>query len=732
MKWLHSITLLLLLASATTCLAQVADTISSKADGVSKAEEDGVTQYVNPLIGTAPLTDPAFIGYTPPEDWRVWAGLVYPGVSMPNAMVQLSPVTEYGTGAGYEYEDDVIQAFAHTNKGHWNYLNVPVLPFSGELKAEGYGSRFSHDTETARAGFYQVVLEDYGVEVSLTSTLRAGYHQYEYGDAERRSILFDLAKANNRVADWKIEKASENAVQGFQRSGGQTIHFYALLNEAIKQLEIQKEGERDGRAIVHLNGGGRPVEMKIGLSFVSVQNARQNLTSEIGSKSFDEVRAAANQTWETLLSDIQVEGGTDKQKELFYTSLYRAFLWPALRSDVNGAFRDVKGAVVKADFNYYTKPSLWDTYRNKLVLLANMSPDVTNDVIRSLQDMGEKTGFIPTFFHGDHAAPFIAGAYARGLEGYDVEKVYQLLLGNATKEGGTRPHITEYMEKGYISTPDVTSPEVETKAKAGVSKTLEYAYDDYSVAQLAKALGKTEDYRMLMERSKNYRNVFDSSTGFMRGRLENGEWVRNFNPQHPYYEYMFREANAWQVSFFAPHDMKGLISLYGGEEAFEAKLDSLFTVPWNENYIARNVSSFIGQYAHGNQPDHEAPFSYYFIGKPEKSQRIIDNILNNYYGVGAYGLALPGMDDAGEMSSWYVFGAVGLYPFSPADDEYVVTVPLFDRVRWRLDNGRELVINKPQEGRALQYIKVNGKKMDGYFVSHDLLRNGGKIEVITD
>ena len=732
MKWLHSITLLLLLASATTCLAQVADTISSKADGVSKAEEDGVTQYVNPLIGTAPLTDPAFIGYTPPEDWRVWAGLVYPGVSMPNAMVQLSPVTEYGTGAGYEYEDDVIQAFAHTNKGHWNYLNVPVLPFSGELKAEGYGSRFSHDTETARAGFYQVVLEDYGIEVSLTSTLRAGYHQYEYGDAERRSILFDLAKANNRVADWKIEKASENAVQGFQRSGGQTIHFYALLNEAIKQLEIQKEGERDGRAIVHLNGGGRPVEMKIGLSFVSVQNARQNLTSEIGSKSFDEVRAAANQTWETLLSDIQVEGGTDKQKELFYTSLYRAFLWPALRSDVNGAFRDVKGAVVKADFNYYTKPSLWDTYRNKLVLLANMSPDVTNDVIRSLQDMGEKTGFIPTFFHGDHAAPFIAGAYARGLEGYDVEKVYQLLLGNATKEGGTRPHITEYMEKGYISTPDVTSPEVETKAKAGVSKTLEYAYDDYSVAQLAKALGKTEDYRMLMERSKNYRNVFDSSTGFMRGRLENGEWVRNFNPQHPYYEYMFREANAWQVSFFAPHDMKGLISLYGGEEAFEAKLDSLFTVPWNENYIARNVSSFIGQYAHGNQPDHEAPFSYYFIGKPEKSQRIIDNILNNYYGVGAYGLALPGMDDAGEMSSWYVFGAVGLYPFSPADDEYVVTVPLFDRVRWRLDNGRELVINKPQEGRALQYIKVNGKKMDGYFVSHDLLRNGGKIEVITD
>lgn len=403
-----------------------------------------------------------------------------------------------------------------------------------------------------------------------------------------------------------------------------------------------------------------------------------------------------------------------------------------MRSDVNGAFRDVNGEIVEADFNYYTRPALWDTYRNKLVLLANISPDVTNDVIRSLQDRGEKTGFIPTFFHGDHAAPFIAGAYARGLDDYDVEKVYQLLLNNATKEGGTRPHIAEYMEKGYVSTPEVASPEVETDAKAGVSKTLEYAYDDYSVAQLANALGKTGDYQMLMERSENYRNVFDPSTGFMRGRLENGEWAGNFNPQHPYYEYMYREANAWQVSFFAPHDMEGLISLHGGAEAFEAKLDSLFTVPWNENYIARNVASFIGQYAHGNQPGHEAPFSYHFIGKPEKSQQVIDNILENYYGVGEDGLALPGMDDAGEMSAWYVFGALGLYPFSPADAEYVVTVPLFDRVRWQLDSGKELVISKPQEGRALQYVEVNGERIDGYVVSHDLFRTGGEVEVVTD
>lgn len=724
MYLIKNIAILLAITIAVSC-ASVVTTIA-------QPTTTELTQYVNPLIGTAPLTDPEFIGYTPPKGWRVWAGLTYPGVSLPNAMVQLSPVTEYGTGGGYEYEDTVIHAFAHTNKGHWNYVNIPVLPLSGALNAQEYGSRFSHESETAQAGFYKVFLEDYQVAVSLTSTLRSGYHQYKYEDAKDRKILFDLAKANNRVSDWKIEKVGKNAVQGFQRNGEQIIHFYALLNESIKQLEVQREGAQDGWAIIHLpDGNNEPVEMKIGLSFVSIQNAKQNLQEEIGDKSFNEVKAEAKQTWENLLSNIQVTGGTQKQKEVFYTSFYRTFLWPALRSDVNGEFRDVKGEIVQEDFNYYTKPSLWDTYRNKLVLLGLISPEVTSDVIRSLQDIGEKTGFIPTFFHGDHAAAFIAGSYARGIANYDIDKVYQLLLNNANKEGGTRPHISEYIKKGYISTPAVDAPHVETKAKAGVSKTLEYAYDDYAVAQLAKALHDTANYRVLMQRAKNYQNVFDTSTHFMRGRLENGDWVKNFNPQYPYYEYMFREANAWQVSFFAPHDMQGLIALYGGAANFEAKLDSLFTVPWNPDHIARNVSSFIGQYVHGNQPDHEAPFSYYFIGKPEKSQKVIDNILENYYGVGEHGLALCGMDDAGEMSAWYVFSALGLYPFSPADDEYLVTVPLFDQVRWKLGNGKELIINKPEEGRELKEIIVNDKKIDGYFVSHDLFRKGGEIKVIT-
>ncbi len=688
------------------------------------------TKYVNTFVGTAPLTDSAILGYNLPKGWRSWAGLTFPGSSLPNAMVQLSPITEYGSGAGYEYEDTVILGFAHTNKGHWNLCNIPILPLSNP--GTKFGSKFTHKKESASPGFYQVYLDDYNVNVSLTSTLRCGYHRYEYKTNTNRQILFDLGKANSRVSTWNIEQVGDSAVQGFQ--GGENIYFYATLNARIEKLDTTEVGQRTGYAIVHLaNGGTAPVELKIGLSFVSAENAKQNLKQEIGNKSFTEIRNEANQKWEKLLSSIQVKGGTDKQRQMFYSCFYRSFLWPALRSDVNGEFRDAKKNVVKADFNYYTEPSLWDTYRNKDVLLGLVTPQVTLDVIKSMKDVGDKTGFIPTFFHGDHGSSSIAGAYLRGIDNFDIKGTYKILLRNANSAEGprpARPYITEYIQKGYISDPDIPNPVVETKAKAGVSKTLEYSYDDYSVAQIAKKLGDTANYRILMARSKNYKNMFDPSTRFMRGRLENGDWITPFNPQFPYYEYMYREANAWQVSFYAPHDMPGLIALYGGPKGFESKLDSLFTVPWNPNYIARNVETMVGQYCQGNQPDHEAPFAYTFIGKPEKTQKILDYILNNLYGIHD-GITLSGMDDAGEMSAWYVFSALGLYPFSATDPKYIVTVPLFDEVKWKTSTGKLLTITKPGKGRALTSIKVNGKENQGYFVSHDLFKNGGKIEIAT-
>lgn len=688
-------------------------------------------EYVNTFIGTAPLLDEEIIGYKPPKDWRVWAGLTYPGSSLPNAMVQLSPITEYGTGAGYQYEDTEILGFAHTNKGHWNLCNLPVLPISSQAKAPFKGT-FSHEDESASPDYYQVRLQNYDINVRLTSTLRAAIHEYQYGETAQKRILFDLGKANNRVSDWEITKISSNELSGYQKVGRDKIYFFAQIDSEIDSIVLEKQGQRDGYAIALLKDNERSkVTMKIGLSYVSADNAKLNLEEEIGSKSFEDVFGEGKKIWSDFLNQIEVTGGSEKEKEMFYTSLYKSFLWPALRSDSNGDFVDTAGNVQNKDFHYYTIPSLWDTYRNKVVLMEILRPEVTSDVIESLINRGEIIGFIPTFFHGDHAASFITGSYLRGIKDFDVKKAYGLLLNNAYKEGGTRPYIKEYMQLGYISEPKIDDPKTESKGKAGVSKTLEFAYDDYSLSLLANEMGDSERQVDLFKRSKNYKNVFDQETNFMRGRLANGDWVTPFNPEFPYYEYMYREANAWQVSFFATHDMPGLIDQYGGEVKFEEKLDSLFTYEWKPDYIARNISGFMGQYSQGNQPGHEAPFSYYFIGKPEKSQAVIDNLLANYYGIGEEGLALSGMDDAGEMSSWYVFNAMGLYPFSPSDPEYLVTVPVFDTVIWNLKENKTLKLIKEGESRELKAIHVNGSKTDGYFINHTLFDKGGEVIIKT-
>ena len=313
----------------------------------------------------------------------------------------------------------------------------------------------------------------------------------------------NLPISNERIKDWQLTQDNEYAIKGYQ-TASEKVYFYAVSNYKIKNIE-RLQGAKNTLPVVDFEQGTAPVEIKIGLSFVSTENAKQNLAKELAAKSFAQVRTEASQTWQTLLSKIQVTGGTEREKNLFYSSLYRSFLWPALRSDVNGEYTDVKGAVAKASWNFYTLPSLWDDYRNKLVLLGMLSPDVTVDVIRSLIDRGEKTGFIPTFFHGDHASAFIAGSYLRGVRGYDAQSAYKLLLRNATVEGGTRPFLAEYMSKGYISSPDVAQPVVETKGKAGVTKTLEYSYDDYSVALLAKEFHDEPNFQMLMKRSQNYK-----------------------------------------------------------------------------------------------------------------------------------------------------------------------------------------------------------------------------------
>jgi predicted alpha-1,2-mannosidase len=684
------------------------------------------SDYVNPLLGTATLTDSADAGYKPTR--RVWGAEVFPGASLPNAMVQLSPVTKFHSGSGYQYEDTDIYGFIHTSKGHWNLCNVPLMPATGTIDADDYKSPFNHKNESAHPGYYQVFLERYGINAEMTSTLRCGYHKYTFKAGQHKELIADLAMSNERVRSWDIKKVGKNVFTGFQQAG-EKIYFYAVTNHQIKAIDSVTKGDKIV-PVLRFVDEAKPLEIKIGFSFVSTKNAKENLEKEMLGKTFAQVRNDATQTWNTLLSKILVSGGTARQQGIFYSTLYRSFLWPALRSDINGQFTDQAGKVVNKGFNYYTEPSLWDDYRNKLILLGLLSPKVTSDVIKSLIDKGEKTGFMPTFFHGDHAAAFIAGSYLRGIKDYNVKSAYNLLIKNATVEGGTRPFITEYATKGYIAEPDIPNPVTTTVTKAGVTKTLEYAYDDYAVALLAEKLKDTANYQMLMKRTGNYKNVFDASTGFMRGRLADGNWVKNFKPDYPYFEYMYREANAWQSTFFVPHDVNGLIGLYKSKGAFENKLDSLFSIPW-KGYEAENISGFIGQYCQGNQPDHSYPFLYYFVNKQEKSQVLLDSIMNRFYDMGKHKLAYAGMDDAGEMSSWYVFNAMGFYPFSPADPKYIVSVPLFDKVDLTLPDGKKFTIVKKGSGLKINTLDYDGQKINGYFIQDADLKKGRRLTIST-
>ncbi len=722
--------------------------------GCTGAEERQLSDYVNPFLGTATLWEPEDLGYVRTWKERTWGAEVFPGSSLPNAMVQLSPVTQFRSGAGYQYEDTVIYGFSHTNKGHWNLLHIPLLPVTGEITPGSYASTFSHDNESAHPGYYQVFLETYGINAELTTTLRCGFHRYSYPKGSDKKLVADITRSNNRVKDWSIQKVDKYVFSGFQDAEGK-IYFYAVSNYPIEDIRQIKEnrheislvdfgesenGRLPGKNKKNKEGGksersgkNDPLELRIGFSFVSIENAKMNLEAEMLHKSFDQVREEANVEWNKLLSKIKVSGGTEREKGLFYSTLYRSFLWPALRSDINSDFTDEKGEVVNEGFHYYTNPSFWDDYRNKLVLLAMLSPNVTTDIIQSIIDKGEKRGgYMPTFFHGDHASVFVAGSYLRGITGFDLERAYKLLLKNATVPGrGGRPYLDEYIERGWIAEKDTTNVPTWDEYKAAVTKTVEYAYDDYATALIARELNDKEDYSLLIERSGNYKNLFDPSTGFWRGRIDNGNWIEEFNPYYPYFAYMYREANAWQSLFFAPHDPGGMIALFPSHQAVDQKLDSLFSEPWR-GYEAHNMTGFIGNYCHGNQPSHSIPYTYYFIDKQEKAQCILDSIMDRFYDMGAEKLAYAGMDDAGEMSAWYVFNAIGLYTYSPADPEYIVSVPLFNEVKFSLGKGKEFTIRKEGNGKKIKQIKYDNKPIEGWFIQHDQLLQGKELVISTE
>lgn len=713
------------------------------AGSCQKALAGDVTKYVNPLFGTTTLWDKEDLGYEMSQNpiyrtvlteqgrrpaqgkTRAWGGETYPGAAMPHGMVQASPVTCWGSGTGYQYEDPLIYGFFHTSHGHWGQGHLPTLPIAGAFNADDYASTYSHKNEVAKAGYYSVLLGRYKVNAELTVSYRSAHHRYTFRNGKDKHIMMNLSRTNSvrpGNARWTFQQIDDHTVSGSQNG----MFFYAVINQKITGTRTEK-GARQEFTLIDLADGDKVVEMQIGVSYTSIDKAKLNLEQEILGKTFDQVRAEADQTWESALSKIKVSGGTELQKSLFYSGLYRVMQNPNLRSDVD----------VEKHETVYSSNNYWDTYANKLVILQMLEPELIANVIRSDIGRAEQSGFLHSGFHGDFCPAFITGSYLRGIRDFDVQKAYQFSLNNATRSWvngrrGGRKYGDEYRRQGWVAENRVANPTVKTEeneAKASVQKTVEYAYSDYAVAQLAEALGDKENHDILMERSRNYRNLFDPETGFLRGRWADGTWVTPYDPGIPYYVYMYRESNGWMSSFFAPQDPEGLIALHPSREAFEAKLDALFSTPF-AGYEADNMTGWFGQYCVGNQPSQGIAYYYYFIGKPEKAQQKIDVIMNKYYAMGKEHLAYAGMDDEGSLSAWYVMNAMGLYSFSPADAQYLVTVPVFDKVEFTMGDNT-FTISKKGTGRKLAGISCDGRRIDGYFIQHDELKKGKELIIET-
>jgi len=765
------------LISVATILALLIGSSLASFIGCSPASQTKkLTSYVNPFNGTTTLWDSTDLGYklSPNPEFRTvstefgrrpaqgitraWGAECYPGSTLPHGMVQATPVTMWGSGSGYQYEDPNIYAFFHSSKGQWGLGHVPILPFTGQITGDNYHSGYSHENESAKVGYYQVYLERFGINAEMTTTLRCAYHKFTYRAGDEKKLLLILSRMNSLRAgetSWTFKQENENTFSGSQSD----IFFYAVANHTIKSTGSMKDERERTMTVINFADGKGPVELKIGFSFVSVEKAKKNLEAEMINKNFAQVVDEADKTWEELLSKIRVTGGTEKQRVTLYSTLYRSLQWPALRSDFDGEFLHPNGSVVNMGFDFYTSNNYWDTYACKMVLMGMVEPELTTNVIKSDIERAKISGYFSSGFHGDFSTSFITGMYLRGLP-FDGATAYKYLLNNATLVGGNqgrmqgqpqgqpqgqaqgqaqaprrggRQYLAEYIERGWIAENRVPNPTVKTEtdeAKAAVMKTIEYAYSDYSVALMAKAMGDMDNYNLLMQRSKNYKNLFDPSTGFLRGRHDDGEWVTPFDPGYPYYVFMYRESNGWQSTFFAPQDPHGLIGLFPSKQAFEQKLDSLFTTPFG-GYEADNFTGWFGMYCAGNQPAQGISYYYYFIDKQEKAQEKLDILLEKYFNMGKEGLAYAGMDDEGGLSAWYVLNAIGLYSFSPADPEYIITVPLFDKVIFTMGDA-QFTIRKEGSGRKISNITYDGQKINGYFISHADLMRGKELVIATE
>lgn len=700
-----------------------------------------ITKYVNPFIGTGAIDGGL-------------SGNNYPGATSPFGMIQLSPDTSeapnWGDASGYDYNRNTIFGFSHTRlsgTGASDLIDITLMPTSSGRTS----SAFTHDEEKARPGYYQVMLKDEGINAELTTTQRNGIHRYQYPAGKDAEIILDMDHSadkgswGRRIINSQIRILNDHAVEGYRIITGwaklRKIYFYMEFSSPILTSTLRDGGRvHENTAVINgtnLHGcfrfgqlNGKPLTCKVALSSVSMENARQNMEQEAPHWDFDRYVAAADADWEKQLGKIEVKG-TEVQKEIFYTALYHTMIQPNTMSDVNGEYMaaDYTTRKVANNETHYTTFSLWDTFRASHPLYTLLEPERVTDFVKSMIRQYEYYGYLPIWqlwgqdnycMIGNHSIPVITDAILKGIPGIDMEKAYEAVYNSSVTSHPNSPF--EVWEKyGFM-------PEnIQTQS---VSITLEQAFDDWCVAQLAAKLNKDADYQRFHKRSEYYRNLFHPKTKFFQSKNDKGEWIEPFDPYqyggnggHP-----FTEGNAWQYFWYVPHNIQALMELTGGTKAFEQKLDTFFTSTYKSEQMNHNASGFVGQYAHGNEPSHHVAYLYNFSGQPWKTQKYVSHILNTLYNNTSSGYA--GNDDCGQMSAWYVFSAMGFYPVNPADGRYIIGSPLLDECTLKLAGNKEFrirTIRKSPEDIYIQSVTLNGKKHKDFFITHQDIMNGGTM-----
>ena len=700
-----------------------------------------ITKYVNPFIGTGAIDGGL-------------SGNNYPGATSPFGMIQLSPDTSeapnWGDASGYDYNRSTIFGFSHTRlsgTGASDLIDVTLMPTSSGRTS----STFTHDEEKASPGYYQVMLKDENINVELTTTQRNGIHRYQYPAGKDAEVILDMDHSadkgswGRRIINAQIRILNDHAVEGYRIITGwaklRKIYFYMEFSSPILTSTLRDGGRvHENTAVVNgtnLHGcfrfgklNGKPLTCKVALSSVSMENARQNMEQEAPHWDFDRYMAAVDADWEKQLGKIEIKG-TEVQKEIFYTALYHTMIQPNIMSDVNGEYMaaDYTARKVGDNETHYTTFSLWDTFRASHPLYTLLEPERVTDFVKSMIRQYEYYGYLPIWqlwgqdnycMIGNHSIPVITDAILKGIPGIDVEKAYEAVYNSSVTSHPNSPF--EVWEKyGFM-------PEnIQTQS---VSITLEQAFDDWCVAQLAEKLNKDADYERFHKRSEYYRNLFHPKTKFFQSKNDKGEWIEPFDPYqyggnggHP-----FTEGNAWQYFWYVPHNIQALMELTGGTKAFEQKLDTFFTSTYKSEQMNHNASGFVGQYAHGNEPSHHVAYLYNFAGQPWKTQKYVSHILNTLYNNTSSGYA--GNDDCGQMSAWYVFSAMGFYPVNPADGRYIIGSPLLDECTLKLAGNKEFrirTIRKSPEDIYIQSVTLNGKKHKDFFITHQDIMNGGTM-----